>query len=88
MCHHNIVLWNEPSLVFMDTWTVQKWLAYIISKGTMCVIIMIYHQGASLSEYALLPPHDKSFTSIANLAFSSLCTFMQINSHPSLAWYL
>jgi len=25
---------------------------------------------------------------IANLAFSSLCTFMQINSHPSIAWYL
>ena len=24
VCHHtgNIILWNEPSLVFMDTWTV------------------------------------------------------------------
>ena len=33
---------SEPSLVFMDTWTVKKWLAYIIiSKGIMCVIIIL-----------------------------------------------
>ena len=34
VCHHNIISWNKPSLVFMDTCTVKK-MARLISKGIM-----------------------------------------------------
>ena len=35
VCHHTLILWNEPSLVFIDTsWTVKE-TARLIGKGIL-----------------------------------------------------
>ena len=43
MCHHNIILWNEPSLVFMDTWTVES----LINTRTRNVAALLRAQRSS-----------------------------------------